>query len=76
MKLVCKILNISWNSILLTPTFNGIPIKADSSFRVKGYGVQNEVIERYKTILKKDEIRRIKSLTNDVYLEVQKICIK
>jgi hypothetical protein len=50
MRSLAKRLGITWSPILLEPTFNGMPIKADSSFEVAGFGVRREPVERGSTL--------------------------
>jgi hypothetical protein len=64
-------LGIEFTPSMLTPTFNGFPIKANSSFKVQSYGVSQEPVERWKKILTADEIGRIDGLTAELFERVQ-----
>ena len=43
-------LGIDFDQTLLEPTFNGFRIKADSSFRVSGYGIVADPLDRHSSI--------------------------
>jgi hypothetical protein len=61
-------LGIAMSSTLLTPTFNGCPIQANSSFTaVGGYGVRAERSSAYGEVLDAVEIARVDELSGDVY---------
>jgi hypothetical protein len=67
MRGVADYLGIDFELCLLTPTFNGFPIKADSSYKVQGYGVIKDPVTRYKEILTPAETARIDERTSTVY---------
>jgi hypothetical protein len=67
MRLVAAVLGIDFDPCLLTPTFNGFPIKADSSYKVQGYGVIKDPVTRHKQILTDAETARIEERTGKVY---------
>ena len=52
---------------LLAPTFNGFPIKADSSFKVKKFGVNNEPLQRHRHILNDAEKKGINDKAGKIY---------
>ncbi len=62
-------MEIDFSPELTFPTFNGFPIKADSSFAVKNYGVLKEPIQRYKELLTSDEITYINNQALGLYEE-------
>jgi hypothetical protein len=64
-------LGIEFTASLLTPTFNGFPIKANSSFKVQSYGVSKEPVERWKRILTPEEIAHIDGKTAELFERVQ-----
>lgn len=64
-------LGIDFTPSLLTPTFNGFPIKANSSFKVQSYGVSKEPMERWKKILTPEEIAQIDQKTAALFERVQ-----
>jgi hypothetical protein len=45
MRALCDYLGLTFSDELLTPTFNGLPIRADSSRRVESYGVVRDRAE-------------------------------
>jgi hypothetical protein len=67
MRRVAAFLGIDFDPCLLTPTFNGFPIKADSSYKVQGYGVIKDPVSRHKQILTPAETARIDERTGPVY---------
>jgi hypothetical protein len=60
-------LGISWSPILLEPTFNGRPVRPNSSDAVSEYGVVRERAEAYREVLDADAIARIDALAGDSY---------
>jgi hypothetical protein len=50
MRSIARELHIAFDPILLTPTFNGRPIRANSSFAVETSGVLNDTLNRQKTL--------------------------
>ena len=50
MRAVARELDIAFHPILLKPTFNGWPVRANSSFAVEASGVLNETLQRQKTL--------------------------
>ena len=50
MRALARELDINFDPILLNPTFNGRPIRANSSFAVETSGVLNEPLQRQKTL--------------------------
>ncbi len=58
---------ISMLPSLLVPTFNGLPIRANSSERVGGEGVRPERVAAYRESLGAAIIERIEELAGDLY---------
>ena len=52
---------------LLVPTFNGRPIRANSSDRVQGYGVRAERTEAWRDRLDAETVARVEELAGDLY---------
>jgi hypothetical protein len=52
---------------LLTPSFNGRPIKANTSFSVSRYGVVAERSRAYRDLLDAEEIAQVERLAGDLY---------
>ncbi len=54
---------MDFDNILLTPTFNGMLIKADSSFHVERYGVISDPVDKRKLLLSPSEDAYIRDHT-------------
>jgi hypothetical protein len=50
MRGVAEFLGIDFLSTLLTPTFNGLPIRANSSFRTERHGVLDAPLRRREAV--------------------------
>jgi hypothetical protein len=71
MKHLSQFLEIEYNKILLMPTFNGIPIAANTSFDENKEGILSNTVERHKTLSSR-EIGIIEQETGDLYDRVLK----
>jgi len=60
-------IGISMSPVLLTPTFNGRPIRANSSALVEGTGILPERAIGYRGALGRDEVARIRGLGAGLY---------
>jgi Sulfotransferase family len=60
-------LGISWSPILLEPTFNGRPVRPNSSDAVSEYGVVGSRAEAWRDVLDADAIAQIDALAGDLY---------
>ena len=69
MHYLADFLNIQFDDILLTPTFNKIPIKPNTSFKLENPGIMISALERYKTLSRK-ELNIIEELTGEEYAQV------
>jgi len=69
MRYLAKFLEIKFDNILLMPTFNKYPIKANTSFQAKQHGIINGTLKRYKT-LTQAQLELIDSMTEEIYGEV------
>jgi len=69
MRYLSDFLNIRFDDILLTPTFNKIPIKPNTSFKLEKPGIMISALERYKT-LSREELDTIETMTGDTYSQV------
>jgi hypothetical protein len=69
MRYLAEFLEIKFNDILMIPTFNKFPIKANTSFKAQPHGIINNTLNRYKT-LEKDELDIINRKTREIYSEV------
>ena len=54
MRYLADFLEIKFDEILLIPTFNKFPIKANTSFDAKQHGIINSTLNRYKTLSEKE----------------------
>ncbi len=66
MRRLAAYLGIDFHPILMEPTFNAFPIKADSSFPVAGHGVITEPLFRHEE-LSKEEQSAIEQHTDAIY---------
>ena len=71
MRYLAEFLDIEFKDILLVPTFNKLPIKAHTSFKVENYGILNSTLSRYKT-LTGSELDTIDEMTAEIYPRVLK----
>lgn len=67
-------LDINFDTILLTPTFNKIPIKPNTSFKLEKPGIMTSAVERYKT-LSSEQLSIIKEMTADLYNQVLDVVV-
>jgi hypothetical protein len=67
MRRLADYLGIAFHQTLRTPTFNGRPIKADSSFVVKEYGVLTAPLRRAESELTAAEVDFIDQQAADLY---------
>jgi len=66
---LAEFLEIKFENILLIPTFNKYPIRANTSFEVEQNGIINSTLQRYKT-LAREELEFIESKSKDLYGQV------
>jgi hypothetical protein len=64
---VAEGVGVSMSPLLLVPTFNGRPIRANSSDAVERYGVLAERVSAFRDSLDADTVARIDRLAGDVY---------
>ena len=69
MRYLADFLKIKFDNILLIPTFNKYPIKANTSFEAKQHGIINSTLNRYKT-LTKESLEVIHDMTTEIYEEI------
>jgi hypothetical protein len=67
MRYLASYLGIRFDEILLTPTFNKAPIKANSSYPIASYGVLQEPITKRSEELSQTEMSVIQNLTQELY---------
>jgi hypothetical protein len=70
MRSLAEWLGISFHPTLVEPTFNGLPIKADSSFAVADHGVHAEPLERFREVLPPEEIAFVEERAMPLYERV------
>lgn len=70
MKSLAQFLGIEFRDNLLMPTFQGMPIIANSSFEVVQHGVIKEPLVRAQSVLSHSERKAIDSETSDLYTQV------
>jgi hypothetical protein len=75
MHYLSEYLGIEFDDILLTPTFNKFPIKANTSFKAQQHGIIKKTLDRYKSLSQKD-MDTIEDLTSDIYQEVLDLVVK
>jgi LPS sulfotransferase NodH len=63
-------LGLTMSPVLLEPTFNGRPIRANSSAPVGRYGVLSDRTEAYREALDEGTIARVDELAGDLYARV------
>jgi len=67
MRHVADRIGIEWSDVLLEPTFNGRPIRANSSDRVQRHGVLRDRTTAYEVALDPETIARVDELAGDLY---------
>ena len=75
MEYLAAFLEIKFEDILLEPTFNKYPIRANTSFEAEKSGIIASTLNRYKT-LSKDELEFIENMTKDLYKQIQSLAIR
>jgi Sulfotransferase family len=74
MRRIAEAIGISFAPILLRPTFNGGPIRANSSDPVQMHGVVAERATAYRTTLDPETIAQIEKQVGDLYEQVESRC--
>jgi len=67
MRRVSERIGIAMSPILLRPTFNGFPVRANSSFQVAGEGIRPERAQAFGESLDGETLERIVELAGDRY---------
>jgi hypothetical protein len=75
MRFLCEWLSIDFDEILLIPTFNRMPIRANSAFSVKGIGIIKAPVRRGEQ-LSGTESEEIDKETHDIYALVSEVAVK
>ena len=69
MRYLAEFLEIKFQNILLEPTFNKYPIRANTSFEAEKEGIIASTLQRYKT-LAPEELEFIESTSEELYGQV------
>jgi hypothetical protein len=75
MNYLAEFLGVRFDDVLMIPTFNKYPIRANTSFEAEQNGIINSTLQRYKT-LSRDELEYIENMTKDSYGEIQSLAIR
>jgi hypothetical protein len=75
MRYLAEFLEIRFEDILLEPTFNKYPIRANTSFEAEKNGIIKSTLERYKT-LTQEELEFIQSMSEELYGQVLSLAIQ
>jgi hypothetical protein len=67
MRSVAERIGIAMTPVLATPTFNGRPIRANSSFDVERHGILAERVEAYREALDAETLATVEELAGDLY---------
>jgi hypothetical protein len=70
MRRIAERFGIVWDPILLVPTFNSRPVRANSSDPVAQYGVLKNRTEAYREVLDTAAIARVDELAGDLYAQI------
>ena len=62
---------ISWDPVLLVPTFNGRPVRANSSDPVQSYGVLQKRADAWREVLDPEAVARVEELAGDLYAQAR-----
>jgi len=74
MRYLAEFLEIKFKDILLEPTFNKYPIRANTSFEAEKNGIISTTLQRYKT-LAQEELEFIESTSKELYGQVLSLSI-
>jgi hypothetical protein len=66
---LAEFLNIQFDDILVTPTFNKTPVKPNTSFKLEDFRVIVSALNRYNT-LRQEKLKVIDERTGSLYVEV------
>jgi hypothetical protein len=75
MRHLAYFLDIQFDEILLTPTFNKSPIRANTSFGREAAGILDSTLRRYKT-LRDEDLKLINEITEEEYRKILDIIDK
>jgi hypothetical protein len=69
MRALAGFLGIDFDPVLVTPTFNGYPVGANSSYEVRSTGVVTDPVERHKELLDDERRQWILAECKELYEE-------
>jgi hypothetical protein len=72
MRRLAEELGLRWSETLLEPTFNGAPIKANSSFAVERFGILEEPARRHQGGLDPAELAAIERIVGALYRDAER----
>jgi hypothetical protein len=75
MRFLAEFLGVEFDDILLIPTFNKFPVKANTSFKVKDQGTLNSLLSTEKT-LTEHEVDTIEKETSEIYSLVRRESVR
>jgi hypothetical protein len=75
MRYLARFLEIKFDDVLLTPTFNKYPIKANTSFRSEGHGIIPGTLQRHTT-LSPDESEIIETTTGNLHRQLLGLAVR
>jgi hypothetical protein len=73
MRALSGFLGIEYDPVLATPTFNGYPVGANSSFEVRTTGVITDPVERYKEVLSDEQRDRVSAECEELHEEAGRL---
>jgi hypothetical protein len=68
-------LGVRFDPILLTPTFNREPIKANSSWKVDGHGILPQPLTNWRNVFTDEQAVEIDARTGDLYQAAQRVAL-
>jgi hypothetical protein len=75
MHYLAEFLGVRFDDVLMIPTFNKYPIRANTSFEGEQNGIISSTLQRYKT-LALEELEFIKSTSTELYEHVLSLAIR
>jgi hypothetical protein len=75
MRYLAEFLEIGFEDILLVPTFNKYPIRANTSFEAEQNGILDSTLNRYKT-LAQNELEFIEGTTKNLHQKLMSLVIR
>ena len=75
MRYLTEFLGIDFDDILLVPTFNKFPIKANTAFKVESHGLVNGPLSRYST-LTGQQLDAIEKMAGEIHFRVLNEVVK